>query len=76
MSSWRPGGETGIWLGRTWGGITHRVGVGREVVETRAVQRKPKEERWDVGAVGPEEPKVRNITSVPKRGALVKVTRR
>ena len=43
--------ETGIWLGRAWGGITHRVGVGREVVETRAVQRKPKEERWDVAAV-------------------------
>ena len=40
--------EAGIWLGRSWGGITHRVGVGREVVETRAVQRRPKEERWDV----------------------------
>ena len=38
-------------LGRKWGGITHLIGVGREVVETRAVQRRPKEERWDVVAV-------------------------
>ena len=37
--------EAGIWLGPCWGGITHRIGVGREVVETRAVQRRPKEER-------------------------------
>merc|ERR1712122_330731 len=43
--------EVGIWLGRSWGGITHRVGVGREVLETRAVQRRPKEERWDVDAM-------------------------
>ena len=43
--------EVGIWLGRCWGGITHRIGVGREVVETRAVQRRPKEERWVVAAV-------------------------
>ena len=40
-----------MWLGRKWGGIAHLIGVGREVVETRAVQRRPKEERWDVAAI-------------------------
>ena len=43
--------EEGIWLGRTWGGITHLIGVGREVKEVRAVQRRPKEERWSVARV-------------------------
>ena len=38
--------EEGVWLGRRWGSIIHRIGIGREVVETRAVQRKPREERW------------------------------
>ena len=38
--------EEGARLGRRWGGMIHRVGIGTEVVETRAVQRKPREERW------------------------------
>ena len=39
--------EEGIWLGRKWGSMVHFIGMGREVVEARAVQRKPKEERWN-----------------------------
>ena len=39
--------EEGVWLGRKWGSITHYIGMGREVVETRAVQRKPEEESWN-----------------------------
>ena len=33
--------EEGIWLGRKWGSHIHYVSLGREVVETRAVQRRP-----------------------------------
>ena len=41
---WQPG----IWLGRTWGTINHRVATSaREVIEVRAVHRVPKTERWD-----------------------------
>jgi cytochrome P450 len=32
--------------------------------------------RFDVTAVGDDEPKVRNITSVPRRGARIRVTPR
>ena len=31
---------------------------------------------YDVEAVGRDEPKVRNITSVPSRGSRIRVTRR
>jgi len=31
---------------------------------------------YDVHAVGDEEPRVRNITSVPRRGARIRVTAR
>jgi hypothetical protein len=34
-------------LAGKWGSIVHFIGVGREVVETRAAQRRPKEERWN-----------------------------
>jgi hypothetical protein len=45
---WRPG----IWLGRTWGSISHRVATSAtEVVEARAVHRVPKTERWDRDAL-------------------------
>ena len=56
-----------------WGGAA--IGAGFAQMEGVAVLREVLA-RWDVAAVGPEEPKVRNITSVPKRGALVRVTRR
>jgi len=43
-----PRWSTGIWLGRTWGSISHRVAISsREVIEVRAVQRVPKVERWN-----------------------------
>ena len=63
----------------TWipfgGGVRRCIGAGFAQMEGVAVLREVLA-RWDVAAVGPEEPKVRNITSVPKRGALVRVTRR
>ena len=34
--------EEGLWLGRQWGSIVHFIGVGREVVKTKAGQRRPK----------------------------------
>ena len=63
----------------TWipfgGGVRRCIGAGFAQMEGVAVLREVLT-RWDVAAIGPEEPKVRNITSVPKRGALVRVTRR
>jgi hypothetical protein len=42
---WLPG----VWLGRNWGSITHRIAVdSRLVVESRAVRRVPLEERWSI----------------------------
>jgi hypothetical protein len=38
----------GIWLGRRWGTCHHRISVGREVFEVRAVQRRPADERWNL----------------------------
>jgi hypothetical protein len=38
----------GIWLGRKWGTCHHRISVGREVFEVRAVQRRPTAERWNL----------------------------
>ena len=43
--------EEGTWLGRRWGSITHLVGIGRAVVKTRAVQRRPNDEGWRKGMV-------------------------
>jgi hypothetical protein len=36
----------GVWLGRRWGTIHNRVSVGNEVLEVRAIQRRPEAERW------------------------------
>ena len=42
---WLPG----VWLGRDWGSINHRVAVDSgHVVEARAVHRVPQVERWDL----------------------------
>ena len=41
----------GIWLGRRWGTISHRVAIGNEVIEVRAVQRRPLPERWSKEAL-------------------------
>ena len=39
--------QTGVWLGRTWGTINHRIATtSREMIEVRAVHRAPKIERW------------------------------
>ena len=43
--------EEGIWLGRRWGSITHLVGDGDAVFDARAVQRRPREDRWSVDLV-------------------------
>lgn len=39
---WAPG----VWLGRRWGSITHRVHYEGGVVDARAIQRRPLLERW------------------------------
>ena len=45
---WQPG----LWLGRTWGSISHRVATSEnEVIEVRAVHRVPKGERWESDAI-------------------------
>ena len=45
---WLPG----VWLGRNWGSITHRIAVDSNlVVESRAVRRVPLEERWSIDNV-------------------------
>ena len=54
----------------------------RKVVEDEPMRRvEPELEMavvaaYDVESVGPDEPKVRNITSVPRHGARIRVTPR
>ena len=64
---------------QTWipfgGGVRRCIGAGFAVMEGAAVLREVLR-RHDVEAVGEEEPLVRNITSVPKHGAVLRVTRR
>jgi cytochrome P450 len=63
----------------TWipfgGGVRRCIGAGFSLMEGVVVLREVFS-RFDVAAVGEDEPKVRNITSVPRRGARVRVTRR
>ena len=63
----------------TWipfgGGVRRCLGAGFSLMEGVAVLREVFR-RYDVAAVGADEPKVRNITSVPRRGAQVRVTSR
>ena len=42
-SHWMPG----TWLGRRWGSDTHIIWNGEKALEAFAVQRLPKENRWD-----------------------------
>jgi len=62
----------------TWipfgGGVRRCIGAGFSLMEGVAVLRAILE-AYDVTAVGTDEPKVRNITSVPRRGSLVRLTR-
>ncbi len=55
------------------GGVRRCIGAGFATMEGVAVLREVFA-AYDVTAVGPDEPKVRNITSVPRRGARVRVT--
>lgn len=63
----------------TWipfgGGVRRCVGAGFSQMEGVAVLREVFR-TYDVTAAGPDEPKVRNITSVPRHGARVRVRRR
>jgi cytochrome P450 len=63
----------------TWipfgGGVRRCIGAGFSLMEGIAVLREVLRE-YDVRAAGEDEPKVRNITSVPRRGARVTVTPR
>lgn len=63
----------------TWipfgGGVRRCIGAGFSLMEGVAVLREVFS-AYDVTAVGDDEPKVRNITSVPRRGARIRVTAR
>lgn len=63
----------------TWipfgGGVRRCLGAGFSAMEGIAVLREVFA-AYDVVTVAEDEPKVRNITSVPRRGARVRVTRR
>ncbi|UMG94579.1 cytochrome P450 [Nocardioides sp. TF02-7] len=63
----------------TWipfgGGVRRCIGAGFSLMEGTEVLREVFR-RYDVRAVGSDVPKVRNITSVPRRGARVRVTAR
>jgi cytochrome P450 family 135 len=62
----------------TWipfgGGVRRCIGAGFSLMEGVAVLRAIFT-TYDVTACGSDRPKVRNITSVPRRGSLVRVTR-
>ncbi|MCW2765965.1 MAG: cytochrome [Nocardioides sp.] len=63
----------------TWipfgGGVRRCIGAGFSLMEGVAVLREVFA-AYDVTAVGDDEPKVRNITSVPRRGARIRVRAR
>ena len=63
----------------TWipfgGGVRRCIGAGFSLMEGVAVLREVFA-AYDVTAVGDDEPKVRNITSVPRRGARIRVSPR
>ncbi|QBR93187.1 cytochrome P450 [Nocardioides euryhalodurans] len=63
----------------TWipfgGGVRRCIGAGFSLMEGVAVLREVFS-AYDVESVGADEPLVRNITSVPRRGARVRVSRR
>ena len=63
----------------TWipfgGGVRRCIGAGFSLMEGVSVLREVLS-AYDVEAVGADQPKVRNITSVPQRGSRVRVTRR
>ncbi len=60
----------------TWipfgGGVRRCIGAGFSLMEGVAVLREILT-AYDVTATGPDRPKVRNITSVPRRGARIRL---
>ncbi|HEU5038744.1 MAG TPA: cytochrome P450 [Nocardioides sp.] len=68
----QPASNTWIPFG---GGVRRCIGAGFAQMEGVAVLREVFA-AYDVTAVGTDEPKVRNITSVPRRGARIRVTAR
>jgi hypothetical protein len=38
--------STGVWLGRSWGGIVHQVYANGKMHAVRGVQRQPRDDRW------------------------------
>jgi cytochrome P450 len=60
----------------TWipfgGGVRRCIGAGFSLMEGVAVLRQILS-TYDVTAIGPDRPKVRNITSVPRRGSRIRV---
>jgi len=62
----------------TWipfgGGVRRCIGAGFSLMEGVEVLRQVCAD-WDVETVAPDRPKVRNITSVPRGGARIRVTR-
>ncbi|WP_346386517.1 cytochrome P450 [Nocardioides sp.] len=75
----KPNGEPQPPAPGTWipfgGGVRRCIGAGFSLMEGVAVLREVFA-AYDVTAVGDDEPKVRNITSVPRRGARIRVTAR
>ncbi|WP_082599551.1 cytochrome P450 [Nocardioides sp. Root151] len=65
-----PAANTWIPFG---GGVRRCIGAGFSLMEGVAVLREVFA-AFDVEAVGEDEPKVRNITSVPREGATIRVT--
>jgi cytochrome P450 len=57
------------------GGVRRCIGAGFSLMEGAEILREVVR-TFDVAAVGAEVPQVRNITSVPRRGARIRVTRR
>ncbi|MEQ6902786.1 cytochrome P450 [Nocardioides sp. YIM 152588] len=57
------------------GGVRRCIGAGFSLMEGTVVLGEVLR-RFDVATVGGDVPKVRNITSVPRRGARIRVTRR
>ncbi|MDN5743937.1 MAG: cytochrome P450 [Nocardioidaceae bacterium] len=69
-----PAPALNVWI-PFGGGVRRCIGAGFSVMEGVEVLRAVFG-RYDVTAVGSDVPKVRNITSVPRRGARIRVQRR
>ncbi len=67
-----PAANTWIPFG---GGVRRCIGAGFSLMEGTEVLRAVFA-RYDVAAIGADKPRVRNITSVPRRGARIRVARR